>query len=396
MFYRLARRLGMSAIAASLALIAVTPSSAADVPPLKIGFVSSVSGEAATTGRGQDVAITAFLKTHGDVVAGRKVVIIKRDDTGIAPDVAKRLAQELIVQEKVDILVGIAYTPNAIAVAGVSTAAKIPFLLVNASTSGIIAKAPYTVRFGMTTPQVTVPLTQWAIKNGIKNVYSVFQDYGPGIDAGKSFKEFFTAQGGTVVGEVRVPVENADYTAYLQRVKDAKPDAVFVFDNATSGGPAFLKAYRDLGVDKAGIRVISLGALVDEPDLAAIGDRAIGVVSSFDYSMVHDSKANRDFVKAFKAADATVDPDFVSAATWDALNATYKAIEAQHGALDPEKTMEFLKGLKMESPRGPIMIDPVTRDIVQNVYLRKTERQNGKLVNVEFETVPMVKDPYEK
>jgi branched-chain amino acid transport system substrate-binding protein len=291
---------------------------------------------------------------------------------------------------------GVVYTPNAIAVAGVSTAAKIPFLLVNASTSNIIAKAPYTTRFGMTTPQVAMPLAQWALKTGYKTAYAVVQDFGPGIDAGKSFAEAFTAGGGRMLGELRVPITNADYSAYVQRVKDAKPDLVFVFDNGASGGPQFLKAYRDAGLDKAGIKVISLGGMVDESTLPASGDTAIGVISSFDYSATHDSKLNRDFVRAVKDVDPKVEPDYVAVATWDAMTAAYKVIALQGGTIDPEKTMALLKGMKFESPRGPIMIDPDTRDIIQNVYLRRTEKKNGKLVNTEFVTIPMVKDPYEK
>ena len=392
---RLACLVAVVAVAAFVPLPG-TLVSAADQPPLRIGFIASYSGDAAEQGKILDTAMKAFLKAHGTTVAGRKIEILKRDDTGIAPDVARRLAQELIVQEKVDLLMGIVYTPNAIAVAGVSTAAKVPFLLVNASTSNIIAKAPYTTRYGMTTPQVTMPLAQWALKNGYKTAYSVFQDYGPGLDAGKAFNEAFTAGGGKMLGEVRVPITNADYNAYLQRVKDAKPDVVFVFDNATTGGPQFLKAYRDLGLDKAGIKVISLGALVDETNLPATGDAALGVISSFDYSATHNSKLNRDFVRAFKDVDPKADPDFVAVAVWDAMTAAYQAIAAQGGKIDPDKTMELLKGMKFESPRGPIMIDPETRDIVQNVYLRRTEKVNGKLVNTEFATIPMVKDPYEK
>jgi branched-chain amino acid transport system substrate-binding protein len=392
---RLARLLVLVAVT-GLNPVPGTVASAADQPPLKIGFIASYSGDAAEQGKILDTAMQAFLKTHGTTVAGRKIEILKRDDTGIAPDVSRRLAQELIVQEKVDLLMGIVYTPNAVAVAGVSTAAKIPFLLVNASTSNIIAKAPYTTRYGMTTPQVTMPLAQWALKTGYKTAYAVFQDYGPGLDAGKAFNEAFTAGGGRMLGEVRVPITNADYNAYLQRVKDAKPDIVFVFDNATSGGPQFLKAYRDLGLDKIGIKVISLGALVDETNLPATGDAALGVISSFDYSATHNSKLNRDFVRAFKDIDPKADPDFVAVAVWDAMTAAYKVIAAQSGRIDPDKTMELLKGMKFESPRGPIMIDPDTRDIVQNVYLRRTEKINGKLVNTEFATIPMVKDPYEK
>jgi branched-chain amino acid transport system substrate-binding protein len=385
-----------STFVVAAAVVALASSARAADPPLKIGFIASYSGDSAQQGRVLDNAVAAFFKTHGTTVAGREIQLIKRDDTGIAPDVSRRLAQELIVQEKVDFLMGVVYTPNAIAVAGVSTQAKVPFFLVNASTSNIIAKAPYTTRYGMTTPQVTLPLVQWALKSGFKTAYAVYQDYGPGLDAGRAFSEAFTAGGGKMLGEVRVPITNADYNAYLQRVKDAKPDVMFVFDNATTGGPQCLKAYRDLGLDKAGIKIISLGALVDETNLPATGDAALGVISSFDYSTTHDSRTNRDFVKAYRDIDPKGDPDFVAVAAWDALTAAYKVIAAQNGKVDPEKTMALLKGMSFESPRGPIMIDPDTRDIVQNVYLRRTEKKNGKLVNTEFATIPMVRDPYEK
>lgn len=389
-----------TATALALALLATAASAArsgaADQPPIKIGYVSSFSGDSLQIGRMQDFAIAAFLKARGDTVAGRKVIIMKRDDGGIAPDVARRLAQELIVQEKVDLLMGIAYTPNAIAVSAVAMAAKVPFLLVNASTSGILAKAPYTVRFGMTTPQVTMPLALWALKHGYKTGFAIFQDYGPGLDAGKAFAEAFSAGGGKMLGEVRAPVTNYDYTAYLQRAKDAKPDVVFVFNNSTGGELGLLKSYRELGMDKAGIKLISTAALVTERELPAIGDLALGVVSSSNYSATHPSKVNRDFVKAFREQDAQTDPDFIAVQTWDALTAAYNVIAAQKGVIDPERTMELLKAMKFESPRGPIAIDPNTRDIVQNVYLRRTERKKGRMENTEFETIPTVKDPYEK
>jgi branched-chain amino acid transport system substrate-binding protein len=305
------------------------------------------------------------------------------------------MAQELIVQEKVDLLAGLAFTPNAIAVAAISTQAKKPLFIVNAATSGIIAKAPYAVRFGFTTAQTTVPFAQWAAKSGMKTAYAMFQDYGPGIDAGAAFAQAFTAAGGKMLGEVRVPLNNADFTAYVQRVKDAKPDAMYVFLNAGGAAQALLRACKDAGFERAGIKVLAAGDLVAENNLPGVGDIAEGLVTSMGYSAWHPSRLNRDFVRGFQAIEPTLLPDFNAAAVYDVVNAIYKVVEAQKGVVDPDRTMELVRGMKFESPRGPIAIDPDTRDIIQNVYIRRTERRAGKLENIEFATIPMVKDPNE-
>ena len=392
------RRVRRGAFVAAVAALTLAPHSTyADQAPLRIGLIFSYSGSGASAaGKNFDGGWLAYMKQHGDTVAGRKIEIIKRDDTGIAPETARRLAQELIVQDHVDIIAGMTFTPNSIAVGTISTQAKKLFFIVNSATSGIIAKVPYAARFGFTTAQMTAPLATWAAKNGIKTAYSVFQDYGPGIDAGTQFAESFTAAGGKMLGEVRVPVTNSDFTAYVQRVKDAKPDAIYVFLNAGGGGAAMLKACRDAGFERAGIRILVSGDVVAENNLPGIGDAALGVVSSFNYSMTHDSKLNRDFVAAYQSVEPGVDPDFTSVAAYDTMAAIYKAAEAQKGNLDPDKTIELVRAMKFESPRGPIAIDPDTRDLIQNVYIRKTERRNGKLVNVEFATVPMVRDPKER
>lgn len=390
-----------AAAALALAMPAGVFAQPSQLPPLKIGLILSFSGgDNVAEGKEEDAAIRAFIAKNGDVIAGRKVQIIKKDDGGIAPDVAKRLAQELIVQDKVDILVGSAYTPNAIAIASVSTQAKVPYFIINAATSNIIAKAPYTARFGFTTAQITVPAARWAIQQGYRTAYAVYQDYGPGIDAGQAFEKTFSAEGGKMLGESRIPVNNLDFSAYIQRVKDAKPDIMFVFINATGGGTQFLKAVKEAGLEKNGTHVLATGDIVNEPILQASGDAAVGIITTFDYDAWHDSPANREFVRLWQAAyPSKVElPDFASCAAWDAMGAVYYVAKAQGGKIDPDKTMELIKGYQWESPRGRAMIDPATRDIIQNVYLRRTVRnpKTGALENREFGTIRMQKDPNEQ
>ena len=382
------------AFALALAAFGMAGDVRADLPPLKIGIVYSYSGGGAVAGKNFDGAIDTWIAQHGDTVAGRKVVLVKRDDTGIAPDVARRQAQELVVQEHVDILMGSVFTPNAIAVAGVSTQAKVPYFIVNAATSGILAKQPYSARFGFTEAQATVPLAQWALKSGIKTAYVVFQDYGPGIDAGQTFEKTFLAGGGKILGESRVPVSNQEYAAYIQRAKDTKPQALYVFLNNGGGSVAFLRGCQAAGYGRAGIKILASGAIVDEDYLPVIGEAADGIITSLNYSTDHDSALNRQFVRDFaKVTNNSIAPDFGSVAAYDVMAAIYKVVQAQNGMLDPDKTMELVRNLKFESPRGPIAIDPQTRDLIQNIYIRRTIKRRGSYVNAEFETIPMVRDP---
>lgn len=369
----------------------------AQQPPIKIGIVFSFSGgDNVEQGKEFDAAIAAYQKEHGDVAGGRKIELIKRDDTGIAPELARRLTQEEIVQDKVDLLIGTSYTPNAQAMSQVSTQAKVPFFIVNAATSGIMAKAPYTARFGFTQAQITDAFGRWAAKTQGNTMYAIFQDYGPGIDAGTTFEKAFKDAGGTVLGEARVPVDNRDFTAYVQRAKDAKPKVLYAFINATGGGIEFLKAIKASGIESAGTKILVNGALVNEAILPAEGDAAIGVISTSDYTSTHDSALNRQFVRDFRAAyGGNQYPSFIAVAAYDALAAAYKVIDTLHGQLDPDKVMDVVKSLKFESPRGPIAIDPATRDIILNAYFMRAERRNGLLGNYEFQTTPMVKDPLE-
>jgi len=386
----------LAALAATL--VSASVPAVAQQGPIKIGVVLSYSGgDNVILGKMADAAFAAFMKQHGDTIAGRKVVLIKRDDTGIAPETAKRLAQELIVQDHVDLLIGASYTPNAIAIASISTQAKVPFFIVNAATSNIIAKNPYSARFAFTTAQITQPFANWAYKGGAKTAFAVFQDYGPGLDAGHTFEKTFTAAGGKMLGDAAIPVDTKDFTAYIQKVKDAKPDVMFLFINASGGGVDFIKALRASGFDKTGIKFLATGDLVDEAILPTEGDSALGIQTTFDYSAMHDSKMNRDFITAFKAAYGSDQlPTFEAVQAYDCMAAAYKVLEAQKGVIDPDKTMDILKGWKWESPRGPVELDANTRDLIQTVYFRKVDRKNGQLGNYEFDKTPAVKDPNEQ
>lgn len=380
-------------VAAVVGLFALAAAGAADLPPLKIGIVYSYTGGDPSAGPVLDAALAAWLAQHKDTIAGRKVELIKRDDGGVAPDVVKRQATELVVQDHVDFLLGSTFTPNAVAMASVSTQSKTPYCMVNAAGSGLLAKAPYSTRLGVTMAQITVPLAKWAWQNGVKTAYSVLANYQPGIDGGKAFADTFTAAGGKMLGEVLVPVNNTEFSAYIQRVKDAKPDAVFVFVGAGIPSVAFFKAFHQNGLDKLGIRILASGDTLEEDALPQMGDEPNGVISTLNYSEVHDTKLNRDFVNAFHAADPTkkLEPNFFAVAAYDCMSAIDKAVTAQKGSVDPDKTMAIWSGLKLDSPRGPIEIDPQTHDITQNMYMRKTTKEGTKYEDVEFATTPAVK-----
>lgn len=368
---------------------------AADAPPVRIGLITTLSGPFTQSGKAGNAAIAAFIHEHGTTVAGRKIEIITRDDGGNAPDTAKRLAQELIVSDHVDFLMGLVFSPNAKAVGDVSTAAKIPTFITNAAAYGILEPNPYMARFSYTLGQETKPLAEWALKNGIKNVYSLVLDYSAGLDAASSFQTAFTAGGGKIDGELHVPQNSQDFSAYIQRIKDAKPQAVFAF-LSVSGGP-FLKAWDAAGGPATGIKILATGDLTNETLLPADGDSALGVITAMNYSGSHDSELNRKVTVDMHAADPSVDgPDFASVATYDALHAIYNVIAAERGDLDPNKTMQLVRGMKFESPRGPISIDSQTREIVQNIYIRRVEKRDGKLINREFAVIPQVHDPVEK
>jgi branched-chain amino acid transport system substrate-binding protein len=361
--------------------------------PVKIGFVVEMTGPFADIGRQITNGARAYVKAHGDVVAGRKVELIIRDTTGMAPEVAKREAQELIVNDKVDFLAGFGLTPNALAAAPVATEGKKPMVIMNAATSIITARSPYIVRVSFTLPQVTAPLASWALNNGIKQVYTLVADYGPGIDAETQFKKTFTAGGGEIVGSVRTPANNPDFAPFLQRLKDAHPQAVFIFLPVGEQPTAFMKAFAERELDKAGIKLIATGDVTDDGVLEAMGDVPLGVVTTQHYSVAHDSSQNRAFLKAY-ADIASGRPNFAAVGGWDGMAAIYEVIKRLNGNIDGDKAMEVLKGMTIDSPRGTITIDPATRDVVQTIYVRRVEKlKDGKLYNVEFDKVLNVKDP---
>jgi branched-chain amino acid transport system substrate-binding protein len=362
--------------------------------PLKIGFLASYTGMSAANGVEMDVAIDLVMSARGDTIGGRKVEVLKRDTTGPVPDLTRRLAQELVVRDKVDLLAGIDFTPNALAVGGISTQAKMPVLVVNAATTGILAKSPYMTRYGFTTAQVAAPLAEWVYKSGIRRVFTLASDYGPGVEASTVFNKTFTAKGGTIVGNIGLPLNNPDFSSYVQRVGDVKPEAVFVFTPAGEQPIILLKTLRDSGLLTSGMKFIATGDLTEERGLDQIGDSALGAITAYHYSEAHDSPTNRAFVKAFyERAPAGVRPNFIACCAYDVFNTIYDVVGAQGGKVDPDKTLELQKGRKWESPRGPVMLDAETRDLRQNVYIRRVERVDGKLQNVEIETIPMVPAP---
>ena len=361
---------------------------------VKLGMIGEFSGPFAQYGQQILGGMRAYMKIHGDTVAGKKIEIVQKDTGGPAPDVAKRLAQELVTRDNVDILVGFGLTPNALAVAPVATEAKKAMVIMNAATSIITTKSPYIVRVSMTLPQITQPMAIWAAKNGVTKVYTVVADYGPGLDAEKAFTEAFKKAGGEIVGSIHTPLQNPDFGPFIQRVKDAKPEAVFLFLPAGEQGIAFMKGYAERGLAQAGIKLIATGDITDDGVLEAMGDPTLGLVTSFHYSAAHNSPENAAFKKAYAEVNGDkLRPNFMAAAGYDGMAAIYEALKKTNGSTDGDKLIAAMKGMKLESPRGSVMIDPETRDIVQTVYIRKVEKTGGGLYNVEFDRFENQKDP---
>lgn len=381
-----------------VAALAVS-SSAAFAQTIKIGFITSYSGLNGNLGPYMERAVRLYIKQHEkELPPGVKIELITRDDTGPNPDKAKQLAQELIVRERVNLLAGVIFTPNALAIAPLATEAKVPFVIMNAGTSVITTRSPYIARTSFTLWQSSYPLGTWAAKK-FKTAYTLVSDFGPGHDAEQAFTQAFKAGGGNVVANVRVPLQNPDWAAFMQRVKDAKPDALMVFIPAGKTATAVAKNFSDLGLDKAGIKLIGPGDITTEEELPNMGDVAVGVTTVFHWSAAAERPANKAFVAAWKKEFGQNEtPNFLSVGSWDGTAMIFEAIKQQKGKLDPDKTMAIFKGWKNpNSPRGPISIDPETRDIVQNEYLREVRKVNGQLANVELETVgTAVKDPWKE
>ncbi len=364
---------------------------------VKIGVILTYSGPAASLGEEIDNGFKLYIKEHqSELPPGVTLEIVRRDDTGPNPDVAKRLAQELITREKVNLLAGVVWTPCAAAIAPLTAEAKVPLVLMNASGPGIVRLSPYIARTSFTMQQESDPLGQWAAKQGNKKAYVIVSDYAPGYDAEEGFKRGFTNGGGEIVGSVHVPLKDPDFVPFVQHAKDAKPDLLFVFVPAGKQATAIMKAYGDLGLGAAGIKVVGTQDLTPEEELGNMGDAPLGVITAGAYSQAATRPQNQAFVAAWKREyGAASNANFMAVGGWDGMAAIFAAIKAQGGKLDPDKTMKLLAGWKNpDSPRGPIEIDAETRDIVQNIYIRRVERHGDALANVEFETIPQVKDPW--
>ena len=376
----------------ALAVLAFAASSVlAQDGNFKIGLILPMTGQQATTGRQIEAAARLYMAQNGDTVVGRKIELIVKDDTSV-PDVTKRIAQELVVNDKVNVLAGFGITPSALATAPIATQSKTPQVVMAAATSSITLASPYIVRTSFTLPQAAVGLADWAPKNGIKKVVTLVSDYGPGIDAEKYFKERFSFNGGTNVESLRVPLRNPDFAPFLQKVRDLKPDALFVFV-PSGAGAAVMKQFLERGMDKAGIKLIGTGDVTDDDQLNDMGDGALGVVTSHHYSAAHPSATNKKFVDAFGKANKGLRPNFMAVGGYDGMRVIYEALKATKGKGDGDALLAAMKGQIFESPRGPMFIDAQTRDVVQNIYLRKVEKKDGQLYNVEFDVIKDVKDP---
>jgi branched-chain amino acid transport system substrate-binding protein len=372
------------------ALMALLARDASAQGPIKIGFIAPTTGQFAQIGNHLVAGAKYYMQQHGAVVAGRKVELLIRDDGG-QPDLAKRIAQEYIVNDKVAVLAGFTFTPVALAVAPLSAQARMPQIVMGAGTSIITERSPYIARTFFTIAQATVPLAQWAAKSKLKRIVTLVSDYAPGHDAEKVFGEEFRKAGGEVIATLRVPVQNPDFSPYLQRAREASPEAIFVFIPGNQAG-AFARQYIERGLNTSGIQLIGTGDMTDDDLLNPMGDPAIGIVTAHQYSAAHDSALNRSFVAGFKKATG-MRPNFVSVSAYDGMHLIYEALRKTGGDTDGDRLIAAMKGMSFESPRGPISIDPQTRDIVQNIYIRRVERRDGELYNIEFDTFPAVKDP---
>jgi branched-chain amino acid transport system substrate-binding protein len=359
--------------------------------PFKIGFLAPMTGPFASTGWQMEQGVRLYMAQHGNTIAGRKIELIVKDDTG-TPDVTKRLAQEMVVNDKVDVLAGFGLTPLALATAPVATQSKTPMVNMLAATAAVIDASPYMVRVSMTLPQITLGIADWAAKNGIKKAVTLVSDYGPGLDAERTFRDRFAFNGGQTLESLRVPLRSPDFAPFLQKVRDLAPDALFVF--VPSGvGTQVMNQFNERGLAKAGIKLIGTGDVVDDDILNNMGDAALGIVTSYPYSASHPSALNKKFVEEFKKTNKGRRPNIVAVLGYDGTRVIYEALRKTGGKGGGDALLAAMKGQIFESPRGQIYIDANTRDIIQSVYIRKVERVNGELYNTEFEEHKDVKDP---
>ena len=359
---------------------------------VKIGLILPYTGQFTDTAAQMDNAIKLYMKQHGDTVAGKKIEVIRKDTGGVQPDVAKRIAREYVVNENVDILTGFVLTPNALAAGDVSAEAKKFMVVMNAATAIITTKSPYMARTSLTLPQLNEPFGTWAYKSGIRKVYTMVSDYGPGHDAEAAFQRTFREAGGEIIGSARFPVASPDFSAFVQRAKDANPEAIFIFAPGGSQPAALGKALVERGIDFKKTKILGQGEITDDNALRGMGDAALGIITSYHYDHNHDSPMNKQFTKAYREAYGR-DPDIYSVGGWDGMHLIYETLKKTGGKTDGDALIAAAKGMAWESPRGPVSIDPETRDIVQTVYIRRVEKVGSELRNVEIEKIPNVKDP---
>jgi branched-chain amino acid transport system substrate-binding protein len=382
------KRLTIALVSAAGAL-ASTSAFAQDT--VKLGLVLPLTGGLAPVGKQVQAGVKLYMDKNGATVAGKKIDVIVKDDGGV-PDNSRRLAQELIVNDKVAVIAS-GITPSAMAIGPLSTQSKTANVVMVSGTSGVInPNNPYMVRTSFTLGQQSGIIAEWAAKNGAKKVVIVQSDWAPGAEATAVFTDAFTKAGGQVAETIKVPLANPDFAPFLQRARDANPDTLFVFVPASQAG-TFAKQFAERGLDKAGIKLVGPGDIVDDNDLPGMGDGMLGVVTAGIYSAAHNSQANKDYVAAFKKANGNLRPNFISVGGYDGIHLIYEALKKTGGKTDAESLIGAMKGMKWESPRGPISIDPDTRDIVQNIYIGKVEKVQGELYNVEFATYDAVKDP---
>lgn len=383
------------ALSVTFAGLAFSTVALAQMPVVRIGVITSLTGVAAQSGEQMKAGIDTWLRLHGDTVAGKKLQIIYKDDTGPQADVAKRLATELIGREQADIITGFVFTPNAMAVASVVDRAKKPMVVMNAASSAVTTKSPYITRTSYTIAQSVKPLAEWAYKTGSRRVFSIVSDYAPGLDADTWFSKTFTALGGTVTSSVRVPLTTVDYSAYLQRIKDEKPDAIHVF--LPNGQPmvSFIKAYKEKGLDKAGIRFLGGEGWADEDVLSMGGDAMVGIYTAGFYSFSRPGPENAKFLDAFsQTVNGRFKPNFLSVSAYDGMTLIAKTLTKTGGSTDATAFMNAVKGYTSSSPRGTVTIDEKTNDIVQTIYIRRIDKQApGKYVATEIDRYDAVKDP---
>lgn len=378
-------------IAAATAVSMAGGNALAQSNTFKIGLILPLTGQQASTGKQIEAAARLYMAQNGNTVGGKTIELIVKDDTGL-PDAAKRIAQELVVNDKINVLAGFGLTPIALAVAPIATQSKTPLVVMAAATSIITEASPYIIRTSFTIPQAAVAMADWAPKNGIKKVVTLVSDYGPGIDAERFFRDRLLFNGGQITEALRVPLRNPDFAPFLQKVRDLKPDALFVFV-PSGAGAAVMKQFLERGMDKAGIKLIGTGDITDDDQLNDMGEGALGVVTSHHYSAAHPSPLNKKFVEGFEKANKGMRPNFMAVGGYDGMRVIYEALRNTKGNGGGDALLAAMKGQIFESPRGPMFIDAQTRDVVHNMYLRKVEKKDGKLYNVEFDLIKDMKDP---